>query len=97
MFVVLQGKRTGPGAHTRYFQLKEWNKNQREGHIQEYRPAYTGFGIAATLLEMVPVASIFFAFTNTVGAALWAADFEKGNVSREGTAPELREKAKKAE
>ena len=84
-------------AHTRYFQLKEWDKNQRERHVQEYRPAYTGFGIAATLLEMVPVASIFFAFTNTVGAALWAADFEKGNVGREGTAPELREKAKKAE
>ena len=95
MFVVLQGKRTGPVAHTRYFQLKEWNKSQREKHVEEYRPAYTGFGIAATVLEMVPVASIFFAFTNTVGAALWAADFEKGNVSRDGTAPELREQAEK--
>jgi hypothetical protein len=30
-----------------------------------------------TLLELVPVASIFFSFTNTVGAALWAADIEK--------------------
>ena len=49
------------------------------------------------LLELVPVASIFFAFTNTVGAALWAADMEKGNVSKEGTAPELREKATRAE
>lgn len=97
MFVVLQGKRTGPMAHTRYFQLKEWNKSQQENHVEEYRPAYTGFGIAATLLEMVPVASIFFAFTNTVGAALWAADFESGNVSKEGTAPHLREQAKKAQ
>jgi hypothetical protein len=43
------------------------------------------------------VASIFFAFTNTVGAALWAADMENGNVTGLGTAPNLREKAKKAE
>ena len=31
----------------------------------------SSFGVAAVLLELVPVASIFFAFTNTVGAALW--------------------------
>lgn len=55
------------------------------------------FGVAATLLEMVPVASILFSFTNTVGAALWAADMEKGHVDKEGTSPELREKVKKAE
>lgn len=41
--------------------------------------------------------SIFFAFTNTVGAALWAADMEKNNLTAQGTAPNLREKAKKAE
>lgn len=55
------------------------------------------FGIAAVLLELVPVASILFAFTNTVGAALWAADMEKGNVTAQGTAPHLREQVKKAE
>lgn len=55
------------------------------------------FGVASVLLELVPVASILFAFTNTVGAALWAADMEKGNVTGEGTAPNLREKAKHAE
>lgn len=57
----------------------------------------SSFGVAAVLLELVPIASILFAFTNTVGAALWAADIEKGNVDKEGTAPELREKATKAE
>lgn len=55
------------------------------------------FGVAAVLLELIPVASIFFTFTNTVGAALWAADMERGNVTKQGTAPNLREKAKKAE
>lgn len=33
--------------------------------------------MAAFALEMVPFVSIAFAFTNTVGAALWAADWEK--------------------
>lgn len=55
------------------------------------------FGVAAVLLELVPIASIFFAFTNTVGAALWAADLEKGEVREDGTSPNLREQAKKAE
>jgi len=42
---------------------------------------------------MVPIAGILFAFTNTCGAALWAADMER----KQGTAPALREQAKKAE
>lgn len=50
------------------------------------------FGVVATLLEMVPVAGIFFAFTNTCAAALWAADMEKA----QGTSPNLREQAEKA-
>ena len=55
------------------------------------------FGVAAALLELVPVASILFAFTNTVGAALWAADMENGAVNEHGTSPHLRDQAKKAE
>jgi hypothetical protein len=53
---------------------------------------YYRFGIVATLLEMVPVAGILFAFTNTCAAALWAADMEQS----QGSSPELREQAKKA-
>lgn len=34
-------------------------------------------GMAAFMLEMIPFASIACSFTNTVGAALWAADIEK--------------------
>ncbi|MCJ1309272.1 hypothetical protein MMC25_002931 [Agyrium rufum] len=97
MFVIIQGRTAGPSSHTRYFQLKQWNSSQQEKHIEQNRGAYTSFGIAAVLLELVPIASILFAFTNTVGAALWAADMEKGNVTKEGTAPNLREQAKKAE
>ncbi|KAJ0382821.1 hypothetical protein COL922a_011767 [Colletotrichum nupharicola] len=56
------------------------------------------FGLVATALEMIPFVSIFFTFTNTVGAALWAADIEAKNTSMTGgTAPTLRETAKNAE
>ena len=41
MFVILQGRKAGPVAHTRYFQLKEWNKNQRQKHVEENQAAYT--------------------------------------------------------
>lgn len=57
----------------------------------------SSFGVAAVLLELVPIASILFAFTNTVGAALWAADMEKGNVTGQGTAPNLQEQARRSE
>ena len=42
---------------------------------------------------MVPFASLIFTFTNTVGAALWAADMEKNAT----TSPHLRKQAEKAE
>jgi len=51
------------------------------------------FGVPAVLLEMIPVAGLFFAFTNTVGAALWAVELEQ----RGTTAPRLQEQAKKAQ
>jgi len=41
IFIILQGKRAGPTAHQRYFQLKEWNQRQREIHIEQNRGGYT--------------------------------------------------------
>jgi len=56
------------------------------------------FGIPAVLLELVPIAGIFFSFTNTVGAALWAADMEQGRQgSSSTTAPNLRNQAERAQ
>jgi len=92
LFVILQGKRSGPAAHARYFQLKQMSGSKKEEFIEKRKAAYTSFGVPAVLLEMVPIAGIIFAFTNTVGAALWAADMEAQNT----TAPGLRDQAKKA-
>ncbi|SMY29732.1 unnamed protein product [Zymoseptoria tritici ST99CH_1A5] len=92
MFVGLQGRRYGPSAHDRYFQLKGMNTAQKEEFVEKRTGPYTLFGIPAVLLETIPVAGIFFAFTNACGAALWAADLE----SNGGTAPGLTQQAKKA-
>jgi len=92
IFIALQGRKTGPAAHARYFQLKQMTRHDREKWIEERKAAYTSFGVGALVLEMIPLAGIFFAFTNTVGAALWAADMEEAR----STAPGLRDQAKKA-
>ncbi|KAI9808798.1 MAG: hypothetical protein M1825_003951 [Sarcosagium campestre] len=77
IFLILQGRRSGPAAHARYFQLKAFNQSQKTEYVHDRKAAYTSFGLVANALELIPVASIFFAFTNTVGAALWAADIER--------------------
>ena len=41
VYVVLQGKQTGPAAHARYFQLRDFNARQREEFVHENRAAYT--------------------------------------------------------
>lgn len=70
LFVIMQGRNYGPAAHARYFQLKKWNSTQKSEWIDQHKAAYTSFGIPATLLELVPIGGILFAFTNQVGAAL---------------------------
>ena len=97
-FILVNGRSRGQSVHDRYFQLKRWSTAQRSDWLASHTGPYTAFGTIATVLEMVPVASIFFSFTNAVGAALWAADIEaKENQMSQGTAPGLRETAKKAE
>lgn len=58
----------------RILHLVPFSPRVLSGHILTYS---LRLGIAAFVLEMIPFASIAFSFTNTVGAALWAADLEK--------------------
>lgn len=41
IFIVLQGRKAGPGAHSRYFQLKGWSDAQKHKHVEERKGAYT--------------------------------------------------------
>ena len=43
IFVLLQGKRFGPNAHVRYFQLKGMSSTQREDYVEARRGAYTRY------------------------------------------------------
>ncbi|KAF4124675.1 Pfam:DUF540 [Geosmithia morbida] len=75
-FFFFQARSRGGTVHDRFFQLKKWAPSQRVDWLETHKGPYTAFGIVAGLLEMIPVASVFFTYTNTVGAALWAADID---------------------
>ncbi|KAL0937993.1 uncharacterized protein CTRU02_207724 [Colletotrichum truncatum] len=98
IFILLQGRLTRTSCTDWYFQLKNWSASRRADWLKKNTGPYTAFGLVATALEMIPLVNILFTFTNTVGAALWAADIEaKDTTMTDGTAPTLRETAKKAE
>ncbi|KAL7812848.1 hypothetical protein V8C44DRAFT_58811 [Trichoderma aethiopicum] len=97
-FIFLNGKQRGKVVHSRYFQLKGWSEPQKTQWLKSHTGAYASFGLVATLLEMIPVVSVLFSYTNTVGAALWAADIEhQNNAMVKETAPNLRQAAEGAE
>lgn len=76
LVIVLQAPSKGFQSHSRYYALKGYNKGQIRLMYKENMAGYTGFGITANVLEQVPILSVFFMFTNTVGAALWVVDLE---------------------
>ncbi|KAI6247853.1 Outer spore wall protein RRT8 [Erysiphe necator] len=76
IFIGVQAQARGCIVHNRYFQLKNWNRSEVNEWIYQKAAQYIMFGLVASALEMVPFVSIFFTFTNTVGAALWAVDIE---------------------
>ena len=45
---------------------------------------FRSFGTASMVMSLIPLASIVFTFTTTVGAALWAVEMERGNTSAPG-------------
>ena len=92
LFVLARAKDEGPRQLNRYWQLK--GGKSKDEIVKERQGAFTAFGTVGVLLEMIPVVGVLFGLPNTVGAALWAAEMEKGE---QGTAPELKEKARKAQ
>ncbi|GAA6049727.1 hypothetical protein JCM3770_004429 [Rhodotorula araucariae] len=83
IFLLLNGRKAGPAAHERYFQLKQFDKRARQAFVEQRTGAYTSFGAASLLLGLIPVVGPVTAFTSAAGAALWAADIEKRNAGGE--------------
>ncbi|GAA5854856.1 hypothetical protein JCM9279_005540 [Rhodotorula babjevae] len=83
VFLLLNGRKAGPAAHDRYFQLKQLDKQSRQSFVEKRSGAYTSFGAASILLGLIPVFGPVTAFTSAAGAALWAADLEKRNAGGE--------------
>ncbi|KAF9915101.1 hypothetical protein BX616_006880 [Lobosporangium transversale] len=76
-FCYINGKARSHYVHRRYFDMKEMTAQEREEWIKTRKSQYTTFGIIAQGLELLPFIGILFGFTNTIGAALWAADLER--------------------
>jgi len=84
LFLYVNSETLATRYHARYFELKGWKNDQskKTQFIVEHEPAYRAFGFVAMLLNLIPVVNVFFAITNTVGAAVWACDIEKRRVAR---------------
>ncbi|EPS37571.1 hypothetical protein H072_8745 [Dactylellina haptotyla CBS 200.50] len=82
VFFILNARNVGPAQHARYFQLKGFSDTERTDFVKKNQGAYVGFGLSCVLLNLIPLANIVFAFTHTVGAALWAAKMENMEVNR---------------
>jgi len=76
-FLGFNGIKAGPSFHSRYFQLKGWDKSKKDTFVEQRKGAYTAFGAASLALNLVPFVGLLFGFTSTAGAALWASDMEK--------------------
>ncbi|KAI9003630.1 hypothetical protein BC832DRAFT_559521 [Gaertneriomyces semiglobifer] len=76
-FAYLEGERTAIKAHKHYFVLKNMTKDQRGKWLLSRKNEYDQFGFVAAALEAVPLVGSFAKFSNSVGAALWAAELER--------------------
>ncbi|KKY20045.1 hypothetical protein UCDDS831_g05035 [Diplodia seriata] len=89
LFIFLTGYRAGPLQHWRYFKFLDFDKKTRTRYIKEWRWKYTWFGTSALMLQLVPVLSMFFLLTTTVGSALLVVHMEeKGNPVEEDERPD---------
>ena len=75
-FLILTGYRAGPFHHWRYFKLLDFSKKERQQFVKKRQSRYTGFGMAALVLQLVPVLSMFFLLTTAAGSALWVVKLE---------------------
>lgn len=77
LYAWLNGTLMAWGYHMYYFEMKNFSYGQQKAFVQQHKFQYSTFGMQAVLMELIPGVGYLFIFTNTVGAALLAASFEK--------------------
>jgi hypothetical protein len=82
LFAVRDSASLAAVALAPYFKAKGLATGpQRDAAAIVHRWKLRQFGIAVYILGFVPLLSWIFGFTNSVAAALWAADIERGATS----------------
>ncbi|ORX94980.1 hypothetical protein K493DRAFT_220145 [Basidiobolus meristosporus CBS 931.73] len=75
-----------------HLDLKGMTFTQSKQYAFRYKQQFYRFGVVAFALEMTPLLNFIFIFTNTIGAALWAAD-EYAKANRADRLPQANEMA----
>lgn len=76
LVLLIKAPTSGFNKHRRYFHLKGFSNGQIHYIWTQKWHFYFVYGVVSLSLEAIPFANIFFTFTNTIGAALWAIDIE---------------------
>lgn len=94
IIIFIKAPTRGLQAHSRYFTLKGYDRRQIKDIYKRNTGHYMGFGLVANIFEAIPIFSLFFMFTNTIGAALWVIDVENEMTLKELLEEEKTEQAK---
>ena len=82
-FIIITGARLGKLSHYRWFQLRGFSKEEKKKEARRLAWDDVWFGTVAMILELIPILSLFFLVTTTVGAAMWTARIEKERSQQE--------------
>lgn len=77
LVIIIKAPTSGFNKHRRYFHLKGFTNGQIHYIWNQKSQFYFVYGVVSLSLESIPFVNVFFTFTNTIGAALWAIDIEK--------------------
>ena len=67
VFCYINSKTRIPDVHKRYFDMKDMTVDEREKWIKSRQADYRAFAFVSQALEVIPILSVIFGFTNTIG------------------------------
>lgn len=67
VFCYINSKTRVPDVHRRYFDMKDMTVDEREKWVKSRQADYQAFAFVSQALELIPILSVLFGFTNTIG------------------------------